>query len=177
MGMTWNDVTIGQYYAIQDEVDAWEHPIKKGVAPLVVLAGFTMDELLDMEASKLAKLQEKYDFIRQPMKSKNVTKWNGYKIEARIEKLTAGQYIDIDSIKREKVENKYHLYMAILAKGEIEDFEKKAEYFKKEMPITVASGVASFFLRQWQKYQDNIQHYLTREMKAAEKDLKRLTRS
>ena len=175
--MTWDNITIGQYYKIQDEVEAWEHPIKKGVAPLVILSGYTMDELLDMEASKLAKLQDKYDFIRQRMKPKTITKWNGYKIEARINKLTAGQYIDIDSIRKEKGENKYHQYMAILAKGEIDDFEKKAEYFRKEMPITVAMGTASFFLQQWQKYQQLIQHSLTKEMQKMEKQLKRLTRS
>lgn len=167
--MTWDDVTISQYYQIEDARKMYSSDIEKGNAELAVLSGIDFDELMDMDVRKLLPIQAKYKFCKEPVKGKVLKKWEGRNVKVHVKEISSGNYIDIDEAA--KVERNYHLIMAILWQGE-GDFEERSKKVLNEMPITVAYGCTGFFLRHYERLLIITQVFLRLKMMIARNRMK-----
>lgn len=153
--MNWENITIGQYQKIVERK-------AKGLELLSIATDLTVKELENLPLSKLTKLTEEYLFLNDEP-SQNYTKtWGDFKILDFNKKGGASQIIDFLALLDD---NNYignlHLIMATLCNdGKEYNFQDKANMFRDEMPITIAFGVAGFFLQNFSLSEKNIHFYL-----------------
>lgn len=158
--MNWNNITIGQYQKIVEKK-------AKGLELLSIATDLTVKELENLPLSKLTKLTEEYIFLNDEPPPDNTKNWGEFKILDFNIKGGASQIIDFLSLLDD---NNYignlHLIMATLCNdGKEYNFQDKAKMFRDEMPITVAFGVAGFFLQNFSLSERNIPFYLEQAKK------------
>lgn len=169
--MNWEDISIKQAYELHKAGELYEDEFDKKLAIIAAIEGLTFDEALELKVSEIAKLTARYDFLEKPIKTKVVTKWNGYNFVIKLSDLKAGQMIDFLETCKEDVSDKIHIILAILDTGN-KDFDLKCEDILHNCPITIAKGIADFFFRKYNLSQRIIREYSLQRLKEMNKILK-----
>jgi hypothetical protein len=161
--MTWDDITIGQWYEIGRISEEYaDLPLKGQLMKWAFLEGASIEEFRKIKQSRLNQLREKYAFLNSPITERLVDEWNGYRIERNFKRITAGQFIDIEALSAQGGENA-HKIMAVLATGPL-DYEERHEMFLRQMPVTISMGVSSFFFRRFYKLLKRSRFYFRLQM-------------
>lgn len=169
--MDWNDITIKQSYELVKAGELYEDEFDKKLAVLAAIEGLTFDEALELKVSEISKLTAKYGFLEKPIKTKLVTKWNGYNFVIKLSDMKAGQMIDFLETCKEDLSDKIHIILAILDTGN-KDFDAKCDDILHNCPITIAKGISDFFFRKYNLSQRIIQDYSLNKLKEMNKILK-----
>ena len=169
--MNWENISIKQSYELQKASELYEDEFDKKLAVLAAIEGLTFDEALELKVSEITKLTAKYGFLEQPIKTKLVTKWNGYNFVIKLSDMKAGQMIDFLETCKEDLSDKIHIILAILDTGD-KEFDTKADDILHNCPITVAKGISDFFFRKYNLSPRIIQDYSLKKLKEMNKILK-----
>jgi len=169
--MNWHDISIKQFYELQKAGELYEDEFDKKLAVLAAIEGITFDEALELKISEIAELTKHYGFLDQPIKTKVVTKWNGYNFELKLSNLKAGQMIDFLETCKADINTSIHVILAILDTTD-KDFDKKHDDILNNCPITIAKGISDFFFRKYNLSPLIIQDYSLNKLKEMNKILK-----
>jgi hypothetical protein len=169
--MNWENISIKQSYELQKASELYEDEFDKKLAVLAAIEGLTFDEALELKISEITKLTAKYGFLEQPIKTKLVTKWNGYNFVIKLSDMKAGQMIDFLETCKEDLSDKIHIILAILDTGD-KEFDTKSDDILHNCPITVAKGISDFFFRKYNLSPRIIQDYSLKKLKEMNKILK-----
>lgn len=158
---TWDDISIGQYERILEEVDKGETIRQKTARLQSVVLGIPYEELLNKKLSEVGKLWEPYlaiDMSHIPKKRRK--QWDGFSIVYDIEDATGGQAVDLDTVISSP-EKGLSDFMAVLCnRSDMTNFDDRKEYLRDNMPITLALGTYDFFLRRMSRWQRLFPKYL-----------------
>lgn len=180
--MNWNDITLRQYYEIQDIVSVQDdytalnlidciYKVDSQSLPIHQLKGFNLSFL--SEPIPEVKLQKQYTL--------NGTVYNS---NCDITKVTVAQFIDYQNYSKEKPQLNKLLSVFFFPEG-FKDYNTGYDIIKVqddllELPITVANSIAFFFGRQFRIFFWLFQRCLIKEvkkMKIQKKEKKELIRS
>lgn len=191
--MNWEDISIKQSYELVKAGELYEDEFDKKLAVLAAIEGLTFDEALELKVSEITKLTAKYGFLEKPIKTKLVTKWNGYNFVIKLSDMKAEQMIDFLETCKEDLSDKIHIILAILVKTDdivykemngkglklevkrnkiIKDFDYICDDILHNCPITIAKGISDFFFRKYNLSQRIIQDYSLQKLKEMNKILK-----
>ena len=155
MNNKWKNISINQYKELSN-VNTIENPLDRTIAILSILNKVDDTVYYNMSLSDLGKEVGVMEFLKESPKPelKNKIKLNDitYKLNDRVDKWTAGQYIDYMNVITHNDIN-YGLCMAILytpkgkGYGEGYDVLEAAETFNNECPIEYALGISDFFFK------------------------------
>lgn len=123
--MTYNDITIYQYQQIRELVEEKLSDYDTQVALIAILFGMTEDEVLDLPMNKYKKYAEKIQFLLESPKpqadASRKIRINGkkYWIMRDLNKMTAAQFIDYQSLTKDGSDKHLHQILAlyIIPKG------------------------------------------------------------
>jgi hypothetical protein len=163
--MTWNDITVKQFYELQKAGGLYEDELDKRLAIIAAIQGITFDEATDLKISEIAKLTKDYSFLNEPIKTKIVTKWRDYEFVIKLSNLKAGQMIDFLEACKEDINFKLHTVLAILDIGNKKDFDEKETEILNHCPIPIVKGISDFFFRRYELSPRVIQEYSLNRMK------------
>lgn len=152
--MNWNNVSIGKYQEIIESK-------KSGLDLISLMTGRSIDELEELSAKQLSKLATEFDFLNYEPEGRLEKKFEGYSILDMKRPNTGGAMIDFLSIleQNEFVKNLHIIIATLLVKKEPEDFEEKCNWVKWGVPVTVAYGIAGFFLTNFELSPKNLNYY------------------
>lgn len=152
--MNWNNVSIGKYQEIVESK-------KSGLDLISLMTGRSIDELEELSAKQLSKLATEFDFLNYEPEGRLEKKFEGYSILDMKQPNTGDAMIDFLSIleQNEFVKNLHLLIATLLVKKEKEDFEQKCEWIKWNVPVTIAYGIAGFFLTNFELSPKTIPFY------------------
>ena len=154
--MNWNDISLGQYQQIATTKAS-------GINLLSIATSKDVDELEELTPSQLLKLSDVYEFLNHEPNAVFVTKWDGYNVLDFKSPKTGANAIDFLALIEDKehyFENLDRILAVILTNGKEEDFDIKRKYIADNMPITIAFGIAGFFLTNFGISQKTIPYYL-----------------
>ena len=142
---TWNDVPIGIYQKFKNNSS-------DGLDTLCLFSGLSRKELDDFTPRQMNKLIDAISFIGEEPKSDFIKEWQDYTIFDFKKKGTASSMIDFMSVldMGNFIENLHIILGIVCINGKEENFEEKTKRFQEEMPITIAFGLAGFFLTNFQ---------------------------
>lgn len=167
---SWEDVTIARWKEIQkaltDEMPELEgkreqiQDYARGIKVLSVLLDEDYQELKNRSFEDIEKLMKEYSWVFQHPDKRKVDRWQTFKIVYDINKASAGQFIDMDTLA-ERGNGELEEFMAILASSDMyPDFKERAEYIRENMPITIAMTAYDFFLRRMTLFAKLFPRYL-----------------
>lgn len=180
--MNWNDITLRQYYEIQDIISVQDdytalnlidciYKVDSQSLPIHQLKGFNLSFLSNPIPE--VKLQKQYTL--------NGTVYNS---NCDITRVTVAQFIDYQNYCKEKPQLNKLLSVFFLPEG-FKDYNTGYDIIKVqddllELPITVANSIAFFFGRQFRIFFWLFRRCLIKEvkkMKIQKKEKKELIRS
>lgn len=155
MIMNWKDISIEQYLELGN-VYKIENPLDRTIAILSIINDKEDSYYYNLPIDKLKKETSSMEFLAdkpQPqLKNKIKIEETEYILNAKIDKWTAGQYIDYMNIIGSTPID-FGLCMAILyipkgkAYGEDYDVLEVAKLMNTKCPIEYALGISDFFLK------------------------------
>lgn len=151
---SYDRLSVGQYERIA-AITA-DDPVEQSVQMLSVLTGESRDTLMDLPLPEYAELTKKAEFLKElPTGRGRVSSFVGNTMELRVmaepTKMTAGQYIDYQSIASQEGQHMVELLAVFLipkGKKYLEDYdvEEVRAVIRDEMPVSVAMGLLNSFL-------------------------------
>lgn len=118
----YTDLSLKKWYEIKNILDG-EFDIDKQIKILSIITDIPEDDLFNMPLGKYERQLDALDFLTHPLKPKktipNKLTINGkkYRILKDIAKMTAGQYIDIQTYYKEKLGYEYILSTLVIPEG------------------------------------------------------------
>lgn len=179
----WNKLPIKTFIEINaisqnrlDGFDADYHLIK-------ALSGLSEDELNAMPIPDFKIMLKKASFLNMTNFGKAVDKFKidgvEYNINWKVEKKTAGQYIDLTHYCKKPFDN-MHYIMAVLTffdKYDAKEVEKRAEIFYNKLTMDIVYPISIFFSKVLNDSIIAIQDSLTKDLKKQIKGLEKIIAS
>jgi hypothetical protein len=190
--LSWKDITIGQFIESHEVYQAdYPEPLDREVALLSALSGQSEDEILRMRRSDFVEAIKELSFLSDL--STISTKWPKYFIIKRrvfkpvqnLQKLTAGQYIDLMSFSKDPMPN-LHKILATLClpvkyfRAQKYDGAKHGElskFFHDNLTMDIAYPIAVFFCNLWEASMPHILTYLEKETGTLMREIQNLTQN
>ena len=152
---SWMDVTIGQFQDLNN-IDVDYDNITKNMSIISILAGCSIDELLDLPAIEYNKLCELITFLDSQIPDKICDEWTfndiTYKYDAEITQYNVSMFLDLDAMSKGGVDN-LHLLLAIMyrpfkdnkiGKYRANEVVERAKLFQENMPVSIAVAAQLF---------------------------------
>lgn len=147
--MSWDKISVKQFYEIQKAIKDYEDDFDRNIAIIGVCEGLTFDEALELKISEITKLSKQFGFLSEPIKTKLQTKWNDYTFTIKLSDLKAGQMIDFLETCKGGVDDKLHTVLAVLDTTSKKDFDNKEQDILNNCPVTIVKGISDFFFRKY----------------------------
>lgn len=146
--MTWNDITLKQWYELAKVPTLYDDELDKRLAVIGICHGYTYDEMLDFKQSEIHKMFKDLAFLDTPLKGNANTKWDGLRFTLKLDDLKAGQMIHFLDIAGQDIEDKLHTVLSIIETTYPKNFaENEAKLLN--CPIPLVKGVSDFFFRRY----------------------------
>lgn len=184
----WNELTVGMYEKLYPTFSKeYKNPIDKIIEQLMILTGAGIDEVERLKIEDFQDIQKDLQFLNTPIQSKLKKKfwigWKRFKFETNARKLNGGAYMSAMHIMENDANTKLHQVLFTIAKPinilgrekKIRDYnqyvEDNMESFK-DIPMSVAYPIVSFFLTLSKRLTDFTEDYLVDHMQKMNKNLK-----
>lgn len=183
---SWQDITIKQFcewnFHVNDCGGKLEN-LKDILNALVILLDSNEEDLRKLNSKQISKLLSSLDFLSKPIPDLPLEKTIvindvAYTCDLDIRSFSAGQYIDLTEILKDKENLKDRineviacLYVPVGKEYGSYDIEKVKNIFYDNMSIQHAHNVSNFFLLLSKTLQSNIQEYLKQKQKTELKEL------
>lgn len=153
----YNNLPLKKWYQIKDVLEG-DYDIDQQIKVLSIITDIPEDDLFNMKLDRYEKQLEALNFLTEPVKPKssipNKILINGkkYRIMKNVDKMTAGQYIDIQTYYKENLGYEYILSTLVIPEGckrycegyDIDDVIKDI----MEIDIQTAIDVCFFFRKK-----------------------------
>lgn len=171
---TWNDITVAQWQHIARVIETEDNELLRWLEILPVLEPITKDQLRQLSLKDFGALTARWKHVFSDIpKTVVVKRWQfGDRVficDPDIKAMKAGQFIDGAEIqgKHDAIDS-YHQFLAIWwheeGKGyDPVNFDTRAEFIKKHMPMGVAYPISNHFFQLWLASLPAIHDYLKRE--------------
>jgi hypothetical protein len=192
MPKSWDELTVGQYQELHPTFEKeYKNPVDKVIEQLMILTNCSSDEVEALTVDDLHSLQEQMTFLNKPIDKRLrvifKVKGNRYRFEVNARKLTGGAYMSAMHLAEKDPNTKLHQVLFNIAKP-INRFGRDKKVSKdfyedhvddfKELPMSVAFPIVSFFLTLCQVLTTRIEDYsiqtlqkMNRNQKEAKVDL------
>ena len=177
--MNWDDISIRKYIEIQKVLNKSEDPLTTKLELMRIAYDKTPDDMsnLELDSAEFSKMNKECVFLFTPPPlypvDIDVTKTvhiqgKDYKINLDASKLTAGQYIDIQSfLKDGEAFESIHLVLSVLVvedKYNVTKVKPRAEMFLDHFPISEAYPISVFFWNLSKALTESITLYLMEKL-------------
>lgn len=153
----YNNLPLKKWYQIKDVLEG-DYDIDQQIKLLSIITDIPEDDLFNMKLDRYEKQLEALNFLTEPVKPKssipNKILINGkrYRIMKNVDKMTAGQYIDIQTYYKENLGYEYILSTLVIP----EDCKRYCEGYDiddvikdiMEIDIQTAIDVCFFFRKK-----------------------------
>lgn len=153
----YNNLPLKKWYQIKDVLEG-DYDIDQQIKVLSIITDIPEDDLFNMKLDRYEKQLEALNFLTEPVKPKssipNKILINGkkYRIMKNVDKMTAGQYIDIQTYYKENLGYEYILSTLVIP----EDCKRYCEGYEiddvikdiMEIDIQTAIDVCFFFRKK-----------------------------
>lgn len=153
----YNNLPLKKWYQIKDVLEG-DYDIDQQIKVLSIITDIPEDDLFNMKLDRYEKQLEALNFLTEPVKPKssipNNILINGkrYRIMKNVDKMTAGQYIDIQTYYKENLGYEYILSTLVIP----EDCKRYCEGYDiddvikdiMEIDIQTAIDVCFFFRKK-----------------------------
>ena len=153
----YNNLPLKKWYQIKDVLEG-DYDIDQQIKVLSIITDIPEDDLFNMKLDRYEKQLEALTFLTEPVKPKssipNKILINGkrYRIMKNVDKMTAGQYIDIQTYYKENLGYEYILSTLVIP----EDCKRYCEGYEiddvikdiMEIDIQTAIDVCFFFRKK-----------------------------
>lgn len=118
----YNQLSLNKYYEIMDVLKE-DMDIDSQVKILSIITNMTENEIINLRLSKYEELLDSINFLYEPLKPKKhiprkmVINGNNYILLKSVDKMTAGQYIDIQSYYNNNLGYEYILSALVVPEG------------------------------------------------------------
>ena len=157
--MKWSDITIKKYLQIMEIVapTEWEENLKA----LAIVNDLTYEELRKRDLGELNKMIQEFAALNfQDIPTDEKPEWKEYKITTKLKNITVGQMVSFDEIKDTEGIGGLHKLISILTNPkDVEEYERRAELFYNEMPMTIAYSCMVFFCKVQKAFESYTQTY------------------
>lgn len=176
--MEWKDISLGMFSQIQAIIQSESEDLTKKIELYSLLTGKDMNQVREVPLGEFLEAYKKeLSFINQDIPQVIPKSWEhggvNYNICTQVEKLTAGQYIDLKEYAKEP--NNLHNVMAVLCyegdKYNGINHKERAEVFRSNMPITIAYPLSVFFFDLWNVWSEVSLQYSELMLKQIQVDL------
>lgn len=157
----WKDISINEYYALQDAIKETKEPLEQSVALLAVLCECTADEIYALPMSRINELTKSigwvldFKFDRRFNSKKLTVAGKRYDVCVNLQDMTVSQYIDFQTFYgkgdfKQYMGNILTCFLVPEGKGYCEGYDATAlaEEFRDTISITLANAVCFFFVRR-----------------------------
>lgn len=161
---SWSKITVDDYYRIMEIINEVKDEMVKDAELLAVLCDVFPKEILALKLPDIIRLKQKTGFIleglprHKKIKADNIKIGDHtYKLIHKIEKYTAAQFIDFQTIiKQDKNDIARILSTILIPKGkeygEDYDIEDVVKDIRFNMGMDVANSLVFFCIKKWMKY-------------------------
>ena len=160
----YNNLPLKKWYQIKDVLEG-DYDIDQQIKVLSIITDIPEDDLFNMKLDRYEKQLEALTFLTEPVKPKssipNKILINGkrYRIMKNVDKMTAGQYIDIQTYYKENLGYEYILSTLVIP----EDCKRYCEGYEiddvikdiMEIDIQTAIDVCFFFSEKIAEFNKN----------------------
>jgi len=176
----WSELTVGMYEELYPTFSKeYKNPVDKVIEQIMILTDKSLEEIHALPIEKYQEIQQDLTFLNEPIEAPLKKKfWIGrrrYKFETNARKLNGGSYMSVMHIQENDPNTKLHQVLFTIAKPiNILGKEKKigdfSEYYEdniesfKEIPMSVAYPIVSFFLTLSKRLMDFTEDYLVDQM-------------
>lgn len=176
---SWKEITIRQFIRVDEAIKAeYDEPIDQHIAIIAAVCNVSVDDILRLDKNELPKIVESLSFLHNlDSISTKWPKWfviNGrvFKPVQKLDKLTAGQYIDLMTFAKDPMPN-LHKVLATLClpvkwfRAQKYDGRKHAElsqFFYENLTMDIAYPIALFFCKVLENCTPHILDYLEKEI-------------
>lgn len=161
---SWSKITVDDYYRIMEIIKEDKDDMMKDAELLAVLCDVFPKDILALKLPDIIRLKQKTGFISEGLprhkkiKADNIKIGdNTYKLIHKIDKYTAAQFIDFQTIiKQDKNDIARILSTILIPKGkeygEDYDVEDVVKDIRFNMGMDVANSLVFFCIKKWMKY-------------------------
>lgn len=161
---SWSKITVDDYYRIMEIINEVKDEMVKDAELLAVLCDVFPKDILSLKLPDIIRLKQKTGFIleglprHKKIKADNIKIGDHtYKLIHKIEKYTAAQFIDFQTIiKQDKNDIARILSTILIPKGkeygEDYDIEDVVKDIRFNMGMDVANSLVFFCIKKWMKY-------------------------
>jgi hypothetical protein len=175
----WKDISIRKFIRVNEVVHTeYEQPLDQQIALIAAVTDMPEAEILRLERTELQEMVEALSFLNSV--DSISTKWPKwfmirgrlFKPVQKLDKLTAGQYIDLMSFAKEPMEN-LHKVLATLSlpckwfraqKYDGSRHKELSDFFYEHLTMDIAYPIALFFCNLWQAFMPTILTFLEKEV-------------
>lgn len=160
---SWDDISINDYYDIQDIIESKENEIDKQVKVLAILCDAQPEDIYDLSMTEIAKLNSKIGWINEfnydkKFHSKKITVANNeYTVSVDLQAMSISQYIDFQTFwgknnLRQYIGNILAVFLVPKGKKYCDGYNaaELAASFRDTISITLASSICFFFAKSLQ---------------------------
>lgn len=184
---SWRQVTIAQYLIIHDVIrDETLDWVDKNIRILSALTGLTAEQLEAYPMEDIKRAVQRIAFLFEPDKIPKLLpkyfflKGRLYRVRYEVNKLTAGQYIDIAAFTKDadSVLDNLHSIMAVIARPVFTAYDganvpARAKLFYDHLPMSVIYPVALFFCNLLRSLTPAIEDYLLQQSRTILTEMKK----
>ena len=161
---SWSKITVDDYYRIMEIINEDKDDMVKDAELLAVLCDVFPKDILSLKLPDIIRLKQKTGLISEGLPRHKKIKAdntkigdNTYKLIHKIDKYTAAQFIDFQTIiKQDKNDIARILSTILIPKGkeygEDYDVEDVIKDIRFNMGMDVANSLVFFCIKKWMKY-------------------------
>lgn len=157
--MEWKDITLGMFAQIQAITQSQDEDLTKKIELYSVLTGKDMDQVRDIPLGEFLEAYKKeLSFLNDeiPQVVPKFWEYKGvrYHICTEVEKIKAGQYIDLKEYMKEGNLSKIMAVLCYDGNYDGSTHKQRADIFNSHMPITIAYPLSVFFFELWSAWSE-----------------------
>jgi len=188
---SWNELTVGQYQELHPTFNKeYNNPVDKIIEQLMILTGCDLQAVEQLTVDQLTEFQEDLKFLSEPLDERLRLKFRikgiKYRFEVNASKLTGGAYMSAMHLAEKDPNTKLHQVLFNIAKpinffgrdkkvDSVQFYEDHVDDFK-DLPMSIAFPIVSFFFRLWQTLTADILDYSNESLMMMKETLEEVNR-
>lgn len=187
----WNELTVGQYQDLHPTFSKeYNNPVDKVIEQLMILTGASIQDVEKLTLDDLNEFQEDLKFLSEPLDERLRLKFRikgvKYRFEVDANKLTGGAYMSAMHLAEKDPNTKLHQVLFNIAKpinlfgkdkkvDTVQFYEDHVDDFK-DLPMSIAYPIVSFFFRHWKVLINDIADYSSEKLMMMNEMLKEVNK-
>lgn len=184
----WNELTVGMYEQLYPTFSKeYKNPLDRIIEQVMILTGANIQDVERLTIEEFQSIKQDLEFLNTPIEERPKKRfwvgWKRYKFETNAKKLTGGSYMTSMHLMEQDANTKLHQVLFTISKpinllGRERKIKDYAAYYEdniesfKEIPMSQAYPIVSFFLTLSKRLMDFTEDYLIEQMSKMNENLK-----